>query len=742
MLVVACCQYRVVFLIAPKNIIADLNKGDKLDGNNYDKWYRTMIYLIDEQKVTYTLESIKTRPELANDAAPMPALNDFEKWDKDNWTARNIMLSSMHFELVPTYETYGTANEMWNALKEEYGEITASKTRVMSMEFDAYRMALGVNLRDHLRKMNQMIADLTRVGNVLTEDQKIIAVLLSLPDSWRTIKQILTHSEAVKTFKDLCRHLELEAQRVQVEIAGQALFAKQQPVSGLVEKESRDVDFFEYQYPKKKKTRLSIELFEIDDVSYQGEPTPLAGLSGRDLMESQASGSDHDALRRSSHGFIPNKYFEIEGTSYAYIVTDEDEPRSYQEAMESVNSKEWMLAMNNEISSMRKNYVWDLVDLPKDRKAITNKWVLKIKRKVDGSIDKFKARLVAKGFTQKEGVDYEETFSPMVRFSSIRMILSIVTHMDLELHQMNVKTAFLNSDLKEEIYMKQPIGYVEKGHEDKVCKLHKSIYGLKQSSRQWYKKFHNTIMLNGFSMCYEDHCVYNKRSKQKSVLLSLYVDDILLVCNDIVFLNETKDWLSTVFEIKDLGEAEFILEVKITRNRIKRILGLSQTTYIEKILEKFRMANASPVETPIDKGCKLSVMQCPQTDADTKRMASIPYASAVGSLMYAMLSCTCPDICYAVGLVSRFQSNPGIAHWNAVKRIFRYLKGTKDMMLCYLGGGLSLLAYRDSSFSDDSDDGKSTSGYVFLLGGGAISWSRPSASSEGKTHQTKVAFYP
>lgn len=176
-----------------------------------------------------------------------------------------------------------------------------------------------------------------------------------------------------------------------------------------------------------------------------------------------------------------------------------------------------------------------------------------------------KAKHLTKGFTQKKSVDYEETFSPVVRFSFVRMILSIVTHMNLELHQMDVNTAFLNGDLEEEIYMKQPIGYVEKGHEDKVCKLHKSIYGLKQSLRQWYKKFHNTIMSNGFSMCYEDYCIYIKQSQHKFVLLSLYVNDILLACNDIGFLIEIKDWLSSVFEMKDLGEAEFIFGVKITR---------------------------------------------------------------------------------------------------------------------------------------------------------------------------------
>ena len=176
------------------------------------------------------MDSIKTRPKLANDATPMPALKDSEKWDKDNRTARNIMLSSIQFELVLTYETYSTAKEMWVALKGEYGEITTGKTRVMTMKIDVYRMAPGVNLKDHLRKMNQMNVDLARARNVLTEDQTIIVVLRSLPDSWRSIKQILTNSKAVKTFQDLCRYLELEAQRVQVEIARQALFVQQQPV--------------------------------------------------------------------------------------------------------------------------------------------------------------------------------------------------------------------------------------------------------------------------------------------------------------------------------------------------------------------------------------------------------------------------------------------------------------------------------------------------------------------------------
>ena len=201
----------------------------------------------------------------------------------------------------------------------------------------------------------------------------------------------------------------------------------------------------------------------------------------------------------------------------------------------------------------------------------------------------------------------------------------------------------------------------------------------------------------------------------------MYEDDILLVGNDMKMIVTTKRWLSSIFEMKDMGEANYVLGVKIFRDRSKKLLGLSQETYIKMILERFRMHNSKPIDTPIEKGHTLSLEDCPKSEKEKREMARVPYASAVGSLMYAML-CTRPDICFAVGMVSRYQSNPGPVHWQAVKRIFRYLRGTSDLILCYQGGDSRLRGYSDADWASDRDEHKSTTGYAFLLSGAAISW--------------------
>ncbi|KAK9108126.1 hypothetical protein Syun_024137 [Stephania yunnanensis] len=498
------------------------------------------------------------------------------------------------------------------------------------------------------------------------------------------------------------------------------VFIGEHSSGSITEFESRDATFMENDFPTKGEITQSLSLYEIQDqedstlmnrLVHVSEQMPIVSHPSGSKTKDVESVSTESQIRRSNRGNIPKRHFPIENEVYMIAPQDEDEPKNIQEALTCPAKEKWKIAMEEEMESMRSNNVWELVDLPEGRKAIGNKWVLKIKRKTDGSIERYKARLVAKGYTQQEGIDYEETFSPVVRFASIRLILAIVANLDLELHQMDVKIAFLNGELEEEIYMEQPIGFIVEGQEHKVCRLLRSIYGLKQSSRQWYIRFHQAIISYDFVMIDEDHCVYVKRSNSKFVILSLYVDDILLAGNNEEYLITIKRWLSSNFEMKDMGEAAYILGVKIKRDRSKKMLALSQEPYIKKILERFHMQDCKPIDTPITKDQGLNQRMCPKTPHEREQMAKVPYTS----LCWKPHVCNDvykTDICFVVGMVSRYQANPGQTHWRAVKRILRYLKGTIDYSLCYQGNNLHLVGYTDADWGGDLDERKSTSGYV------------------------------
>ncbi|KAJ9566114.1 hypothetical protein OSB04_002080 [Centaurea solstitialis] len=380
-------------------------------------------------------------------------------------------------------------------------------------------------------------------------------------------------------------------------------------------------------------------------------------------------------------------------------------------------------AMKAEMQSMYDNQVWELTNLPQHCKAVGRKWVFKKKTDMDGNVHTFKARLVAKGFTQTHGIDYDETFSPVAMLKSIRILMAISAYFNYEIWQMDVKTAFLNGKLTEDVYMEQPEGFEDPKNPNKVCKLLKSIYGLKQASRSWNLHFDERIKEFGFTKSEFEPCVYTKFSGSIVTFLVLYVDDILLIGNDVPTLQSVKSWLSKCFQMKDLGEAAYILGIKIYRNRSKRLIGLSQSTYIDKILKKFRMDESKKGFIPMQHGIVLSKTQCPVSSQEQDKMKSVPYASAIGSIMYAML-CTRPDVAYSVSVTSRYQQNPGEPHWVAVKNILKYLRRTKEMFLVFGGteDEISVTGYSDASFQTDRDDFRSQSGYVFTLNGGAISW--------------------
>nr|GEW47251.1 zinc finger, CCHC-type [Tanacetum cinerariifolium] len=390
----------------------------------------------------------------------------------------------------------------------------------------------------------------------------------------------------------------------------------------------------------------------------------------------------------------------------------EEDPRTYNEAMQSQDAAFWKEAIDDEIGFIIENNTWVLSDLPLGCKPLGCKWIFKRKMKVDETIDKLRARLVIQGFRQKEGIDYFDAYAPVARITTIRLLLALVAIHNLVIHQTDVKTTFLNGDLEKKAYMKQPEGFIMPGHEHKVCKLVKSLYELKQAPKQWHQKFDEIVLSSGFLLNQSNKCVYSKfDSSGKGIIICLYVDDMLIFKTDQNQVDKTK-FLSSRFSMKNMGEADDILGIKIKREN-KGIL-ITQSHYIEKILKKFNREDCHPVSTPMDLVEKLK----PNTG---KPVDQLEYSRAIDCLMYAMTS-TRLDISYVVGRSSRFPSNPSRQYRYAITRVFKYLKGTMNYGLSYIRYSSVLEAYLNASWINHVEDSSSLSGWVFLLKGGAISW--------------------
>ena len=394
-------------------------------------------------------------------------------------------------------------------------------------------------------------------------------------------------------------------------------------------------------------------------------------------------------------------------------------PRTYNEAMKSSDSDKWLEAMESEMKSLAKNNVWELVPLPKGRKLVDCRWVLGRKYNSEGKPDRYKARLVAKGFTQEYGLDYEETFAPVVHFNSLRMFLTLAVHSKMDVQQMDVVTAFLYGELEEEIYMRQSPGFEKKTKDGLVCKLVKSLYGLKQSPRQWYKLLDKFLRDKGYRRSDVDPCIYVKGDKN-IIMIALYVDDLIIASNSEKLMKETKQNLCDRFEMKDLGRLHYCLGIEIVW-RDDGTCMFNQSKYIENVLERYNMKDCKPVSTPINSGTKLTKEMSPKTEKEISEMNLVPYRSAVGSLIY-LVTGTRPDIAVAVGETAKYSNNPGKQHWMAVKRILRYLKETINFGIECNPKSIDLVGYSDADWAGDLDTRRSTTGYLFKLGGVPICW--------------------
>jgi hypothetical protein len=338
----------------------------------------------------------------------------------------------------------------------------------------------------------------------------------------------------------------------------------------------------------------------------------------------------------------------------AALLTVMEEPSCFSEAVDDPN---WVQAMDNEMQSICKNGTWELATLPPGQKPIGLKWVYKLKKNADGDVLKHKARLVAKGYVQQQGVDFDEVFAPVARLDTIRLILALAANRGWQVHHLDVKTAFLNGELEEEVYVAQPEGYVEKGKEKMVLKLSKALYGLRQAPRAWNIKLDKSLRLLGFSKCASEPAVYKRGIGKNAVILGVYVDDLIVTGADVSEIDRFKKQMTSQFEMSDLGLLSFYLGIEV--EQCADYITIRQSNYAKKILSQFGMGDCNPTKVPMDPGMKLDA------DKEGEKVDATEFRRIIGCLRYLLH--TRPDLSFSVGMASRFMEKPTVKHRSAVK---------------------------------------------------------------------------
>lgn len=393
----------------------------------------------------------------------------------------------------------------------------------------------------------------------------------------------------------------------------------------------------------------------------------------------------------------------------------EADPKSVAQARRSLHAAQWELAMGSELDSMVENDVYDLVEWPEGVDVPLVMWLFKTKYNVLGEPEQYKARVVVLGQDQVQGIDFEDSFAPVCKMGSLRMIFALAAEEDMELHGMDVKTAFLQAPIEEEVYVRQPPGFIQYGPtgKERVWKLKKSLYGLKQSPRNWHVEIDGWMQGYGFVKSVADPCVYQLAFNDGLLLVGLYVDDLVAAATRKALLDKFKMDISRRYKMKDLGELTSILGMEVRREREKGTIEIRQTAYIDKLLERFGMVDCNSVKTPAE-GVLVK---------EASAIKDKEYMRLVGSLLYAGVM-TRPDIVFAVQALSRFMQGAGPSHWAAGKRVLRYLKGTREIGIKYVRGAQDarLVGYADADWGGDKDTLRSTTAYAFMMAGAAVSW--------------------
>jgi hypothetical protein len=452
-------------------------------------------------------------------------------------------------------------------------------------------------------------------------------------------------------------------------------------------------------------------------------PTNLADDSCVDDTESEADETHgnrdmRSILRERTDRVKPGKYTAL--TKSAPKDSHSSTPLTYKDAVEGPDSDLWKIAIDSEVNSILEKNVWELVDRPYHRKPIRGKWKFKVKYNPDGTVDKYKARLVAQGFNQEFGIDYEDTYSPVASLSTFRLLYSIAVKKGWHVEHMDVKTAYLNGHLEEDIYMEIPEGFAGFGSRNRVCKLVHSLYGLKQSGKCWNAELDRRLIKQGLKRSCKDPCVYYRSTVDGRMFVIVYVDDLVLITETEHGMEKLKDNIKAESEVAELGNLKFYLKL-VSRKDEEGNVYLSQGPYIRSILDRYGMSQCKPVSTPLDPGIVLQKNTDDINDETKKLMEKVPYRQAIGSLQY-LVQGTRPDIAFAVSKLGQYSSNPEMKHWNALKHVLRYLQSTADFELKIEIGEVRIDAFCDADWASCIDERKSQTGYLVRVGNSPVIW--------------------
>lgn len=465
-----------------------------------------------------------------------------------------------------------------------------------------------------------------------------------------------------------------------------------------------------HEFPDVNDAYENAALPEMNESDYDSASEMLGDSNSESLFRGFPEEECRRRSNRTTKGVPPKRFGE---QAKVVRAEDEPEPRNLREVKMSQNSGAWQAAMKSELKSHFENGTWELVPLPVGRKAVGSRWVFKLKKDAAGNVIRHKARLVAQGYSQQYGIDFDEVFAPVTNQTTFRALLAIASREGIALKHLDVKTAYLHGELEEEVYMRQPPGFEEPGREHLVCRLRKSIYGLKQSARCWNRKLHEALTRMKFQQSQSDPCLYTKIVDGNMVYVLIYVDDIVVGCKNESESIKVYEYLKKTFDIAFLGDLTYFLGMQIDRKDGKYSLSLSG--YIDHVANRFGMKDSKPAKTPMDSGyLKLTDYGKPLED-------STVYRSLIGALLYIAVHAR-PDISVSTSILGRRVSCPSDTDWTAAKRIVRYLLGTRDWKLEFTGTEEGLLGFCDADWAGDQESRKSTTGYCFLLAGAAISW--------------------